>query len=107
MTAAVTLLKRFRIHLSLVNSFSGSVQPISLPSMFIRIKRAAFQILFAKLREAATFSSEKRMSFPGLLPVTSVKRSASAPYSAIISSGSTPLPSDFDIFLPCASRIRP
>ena len=34
------------------------------------------------------------MSFPGLLPVTSVKRSASAPYWSMTSSGSMPLPSD-------------
>ena len=52
---------------------------MSLPSIFIRIKRAAFQILLAKFLEALTFSSEKRRSFPGLLPVTSVKRRASAP----------------------------
>ena len=36
-----------------------------------------------------------------------VKRSASAPYASIQSSGSTTLPQDFDIFLPNWSRTRP
>ena len=47
------------------------------------------------------------MSFPGLTPMTSEKRSASAPYWSMISSGSTPLPSDLLILRPCASRTRP
>ena len=47
------------------------------------------------------------MSFPGELPVTSKNLSASAPYFSITSSGSTPLPSDLDIFLPCSSRTMP
>ena len=76
-------------------------------SRFIRTKRAAFQILLAKFREASTFSFEKRISFPGLFPVASVKRSASAPYLSMISKGSMPLPSDLDILRPCASRTRP
>ena len=76
-------------------------------SRFIITKRAAFHSLFAKLRAASIFSSEKRISFPGLLPVARAKRSASAPYLSMISSGSMPLPSDLDIFLPCASRTRP
>ena len=36
-----------------------------------------------------------------------VQRSASAPYSFTTSSGSIPLPSDFDIFLCCISRTVP
>ena len=43
----------------------------------------------------------------GLLPVARVKRSASAPYCSMISSGSMPLPRDLDIFRPCASRTMP
>ena len=61
----------------------------------------------AKLRLAFTFSSEKRMSLPGVEPTTSVRRSASAPYWSMISSGSMPLPKDLDILRPCASRTRP
>ena len=45
---------------------------------YISTKRAAFHSLFAKLREAFTFSSEKRISLPGALPVARVKRKASA-----------------------------
>ena len=37
---------------------------------------------------------------PGVVPVARVKRSASVPNSAIVSSGSTTLPTDFDIFRP-------
>ena len=47
------------------------------------------------------------MSLPGLLPVMMLKRRASAPKRSIISMGSTPLPADLDIFLPCGSRMRP
>ena len=47
------------------------------------------------------------MSLPGLFPVQSVRRSASAPYCSMTSIGSTPLPRDFDILRPCASRISP
>ena len=36
-----------------------------------------------------------------------MKRVASAPYRLIQSSGSTALPYDFDIFLPCPSRTMP
>ena len=36
-----------------------------------------------------------------------VKRSASAPYWSIISSGSMPLPRLLDILRPCSSRTRP
>ena len=74
---------------------------------FMRTKRDAFHSLLAKFRAASIFSSEKRISFPGLLPVASAKRRASAPYLDMISSGSMPLPSDLDILRPCASRTRP
>ena len=70
-------------------------------------KRLAFQILLAKLRIASHFSTKKRMSLPGLLPVIRLKRSASAPYFSAISSGSMPLPSDLDILRPLSSRTRP
>ena len=42
----------------------------------------------------------------GALRITP-KRSASAPYLAMRSSGSGELPSDFDILRPCLSRMMP
>ncbi len=50
---------------------------------------------------------EKRVSLPGLTPMDREKRRASAPYSSMISRGSTPLPRDLDIFRPSSSRTRP
>ena len=44
---------------------------------------------------------------PGLLPVTRLKRRASAPYLSAISRGSMPLPRLLDIFRPLSSRTRP
>ena len=63
--------------------------------------------MLAKLRKDSIFSSDMRMSLPGATPITSEKRSASAPYLSMTSMGSMPLPSDLDIFLPSASRTRP
>ena len=75
--------------------------------MFISAKRLAFQILLAKLRYVSIFSSDMRTSAPGATPISSEKRSASAPYLSMTSSGSMPLPSDLLILRPCASRTRP
>ena len=47
------------------------------------------------------------MSLPGVLPVMSMKRRVSAPYLSMTSTGSMPLPSDFDILRPSLSRTRP
>ena len=44
---------------------------------------------------------------PGVAPWTSANRTASAPCSSIIPSGSTTLPFVFDIFAPYGSRISP
>ena len=88
-------------------SFSAAGRTVLSMVRFMRTKRDAFQSLLAKLRAASIFSSEKRISFPGLFPVTRANLSASAPYLSMISSGSMPLPSDFDILRPCASRTRP
>ncbi len=74
---------------------------------FIIRKRLAFQILLAKLRMASHFSTKKRVSLPGALPVIRLKRRASAPYFSVISSGSMPLPKDLDILRPLSSRTRP
>ena len=93
-------------HLSAIVSEAGRPGRKS-SGRFIITKRAAFHSLLAKLRLAFTFSSEKRMSLPGVEPTTSVRRSASAPYWSMISSGSMPLPKDLDILRPCASRTRP
>ena len=107
-TSATSVLNLLMIHLSSMARSLGSSTALSLSMVrFIWIKRDAFQILLQKLRDACTRSSEKRISFPGLLPVARVKRSASAPYWSITSSGSMPLPSDLDILRPCASRTRP
>ena len=75
---------------------------------FIRTKREAFQSLLAKLRLAMhLLVARSAYRCLGVLPVARVKRSASAPYWSMISSGSMPLPRDLLIFLPCASRTRP
>ena len=47
------------------------------------------------------------MSLPAELPVSSEKRSESAPYLAMTSSGSMPLPRDLVILRPWLSRTRP
>ena len=89
-----------RIHLSSTASLEVSGSSILSIVRFIRTNLAAFHSLFAKLRAASIFSSEKRISFPGLFPVARANLRASAPYLSMISSGSMPLPRDFDIFLP-------
>ena len=68
--------------------------------VFISTKRAAFHILLAKLRAESTLSVEKRRSPPMRTPTARLKRSASAPYSSMTSSGSMPLPSDLLILRP-------
>ena len=69
--------------------------------------RVAFHSLFAKLRAFSTLAVPNRWSLPGVAPWTSAKRSASAPSSSIVASGSTELPLVFDIFAPYGSRISP
>ena len=106
-TSFVKVLKRLIIHLSSTNKPFGKVTSPDFSPIFIKTKRAAFHILFAKLRLDFTRSYIKRISLPGLFPVASVNRKASAPYSEITSSGSMPLPKDFDILRPCSSRTSP
>ena len=65
---------------------------------------AAFQILFVRLRDDVTRSRDRFTSCPGVLPVASVWRSASHPYSHEMSRGSTTLPSDLDILRPCTHK---
>src|SRR5258708_5074398 len=79
--------------------------PASTPLMSANL--AAFQSLLQKLRDPATHSSLSATSPPGLAPLASVKRAASAPNLAIPSSGSTVFPRAFHIFLHCASLTRP
>ena len=107
LTSLARVLKRLMTHLSSVRRFSGSPLSSKSSGRFIIMKREAFHSLLAKFLAAFTLSSVKRISFPGALPVASMKRRASAPYSSMTSSGSMPLPSDFDILRPCASRTRP
>ena len=96
------------IHLSHSSSSSALGTPSGVkPSRFIRTKREAFQILLTKLRKDSIFSSDMRTSAPGETPISSEKRSASAPYLSMTAMGSMPLPRDLLIFLPCASRTRP
>ena len=70
-----------------------------------------FHSLVTKFRPGAKVFSRslgsRTMSAPRPIPETSVQRSASAPYRFTTSIGSTPLPSDFDILRPCASRAIP
>ena len=44
---------------------------------------------------------------PGWLSRASANRTASVPNRSIQAIGSTVLPADFDIFLPCSSRTMP
>ena len=71
----------------------------------MRQKRAAFQILLAKLRYDSTCLSFQRMSVEPA--EASVSRVASTPNLSKTSSGSTPFPFVFDIRWPCLSVIVP
>jgi hypothetical protein len=70
-----------------------------------------FHSLFAKLRPGAKVLSRswgsRITSAPSELPAIKVQRSASAPVSRTTSSGSMPLPSDFDIRRCFVSRAVP
>ena len=57
-TSPATVLNRLTIHCSSNVRVWGSRQGTSFPSMCMWMNRAAFQILLAKFRLAATFSSE-------------------------------------------------
>ena len=101
----MTAFNRERIHASAALTDAGSspetVAPLS------SAKRVAFHSLLQKLRAPTTHSSLIAWSAPGLAPCSSDRRTASAPYESIHSSGSTALPRDFDIFLPALSRTSP
>src|SRR5688500_4006541 len=75
-------------------------------SEFIKQKRVAFQILFAKFRNDSTRSSRHAKSTPVADPA-SVIRVASTPYFSNTSSGSIPLFFVFDIRWPCLSSTVP
>src|SRR4029453_2255033 len=92
---------------STVESSSWAGSPPSTVAPFISANRVAFHSLLQKLREPWHHSSLRGTSVPGLAPRASVNRVASAPNRSIQSSGSTTLPNDFDIFLPCWSRTMP
>src|SRR5690349_16552971 len=103
-TAAVARASSPSIHLLTVSLAEAGSKPFGSTAPFISEKRVAFHSLVAKLREPSTRADEKRRR-PALLAASDaiVKRSASAPYLSISSSGSTTLPLDFDIFWPFSS----
>src|SRR5690606_38661469 len=104
-TSEMTCDRRERIHRSTADSPSGSGPRVWAP--FVRANRVAFHSLLQKLRDPAHHSSLTGTSAPGLAPRAMVHRVASAPYRSIQSIGSTTLPKDLDIFLPCLSRTIP
>ncbi len=106
-TSAVTVASRDRIHRAAVGSPAGSGAPAGTVAPFSSANRVAFHSLLQKFRDPVTHSSLTGTSLPGLAPRARVNRVASAPNRPIQSSGSTVLPSDLDIFLPCESRTRP
>src|SRR5690606_26287069 len=99
-TSAVTPFNFFNIHLSAALKLTWHKGFIFLPLAFILTYLEAFLILFMKVLELSILSSLKRISPPGATPVDNEKRRLSAPYFSINSMGSTPLPRDFNIFLP-------
>ncbi len=99
----VVLFKRDSIQRSCSASSCRSARRLSgstaAPSEFIKQKRAAFQILLAKLRYDSTCFSFQRVS---VLPTeASMMRVASTPYLSNTSSGSTPFIFVFDMRWPC------
>ena len=74
---------------------------------FIWTKRAAFHSLVAKARYPSMRSADSGRSRPGDASAARVKRTASVPYVATRSRGSTTFPLVFDIFCREASRTRP
>ncbi len=70
------------------------------------MNRAAFQSFVAKLREPAMRPRSTETVGPVDAAEASVNRTASAPNSAMASSGSMTLPLVFDIFSP-PTRTRP
>src|SRR5215469_256671 len=68
------------------------------PSTYIKLNRAAFQILLAKFRYPSIRSSASLRSRPGEAIEARVNRSASVPNSSITWSGSITLPFDLLIF---------
>ncbi len=74
--------------------------------MFMKISRAAFQILLANARDDSMRSSESAISVPGAAAISKAMRTASVPYFSVTTSGSIVFPRVFDIFWPSASRTR-
>ena len=101
-----------RIHLSssrrtaVFSSAIGRNSPFS-PWRFMIVNLEAFHSLLAKFLADSSFALMNLMSLPGEIPVASMNLRASAPTSLMTSSGSIPLPRDFDILRPCSSLTRP
>ena len=100
-TSAVTAASRDRIQRSGTASAPGPGRSAPASAPFSSANLAAFHSLLQKFLAPATHSSLTDTSLPGLAPRARVNRVASAPNRSIQSSGSTVLPRDFDIFLPC------
>ena len=107
-TSSITLFKRFKVHLSHKFKWLNFKSLYSKSSsIFIKTNLAEFQILLIKFHDASSFSGIYLKSIPGAEFVVKKNLNVSAPYWSITSIGSTPLPNDLDIFLPCSSRIKP
>ena len=91
------------IHLLSVCVASGSVRP-GVRDLVMFGKAEGVPELGAEVAVALDAVFEILSTPPSAAIAALVKRSASAPYSSIISSGSMTLPVDLDIFLPLASR---
>ena len=103
----IVLLVFVNIHLSISVRFSNVYSSFLKFSMFIRTNLEAFHSLLIKFHVDDTFSSSYLKSIPKDELVVKKYLKESAPYCSMTSIGSTPFPSDFDIFLPCLSLINP
>ena len=106
-TCPVSCASRDSTQRSTVDSSAAGGNGPSRVAPAISAYRVAFHSLLQKLREPCVHSSLTGTSAPGLAPLARVNRVASAPNRSIQSSGSTTLPNDLLIFLPCASRTMP
>lgn len=112
--SAIAASSRPRIHASadvndfasICSNFGGTRSP-----MFCSRNRPMFHNFVTKFRPGANDCSRSfgssTTSEPMPRPEITVHRNASAPYRLITSSGSIPLPSDFDILRCCVSRTVP
>jgi hypothetical protein len=101
-----------RIHRSSTGrSRTGTSSPCgSKPLAFAYVTKKAYTFQSVRRKRRTTSSNASmltRRGDHGDPPVSRYQRRASAPCRSMISNASTVLPSDFDIFRPCASTSRP